>query len=118
MLGCESPELSVLFVNSAKMKELNTRYRGIERSTDVLSFPLSEGGPASCNGPLGDVVICVPKARKQAVEYGVTFHDELLRLLVHGLLHLLGFDHERNAYQRRRMEKKEREILNALSTVA
>ncbi len=100
------------------MRDLNARYRGMVKSTDVLSFPLSEAGPAACRALLGDIVICVPKAESQSREYGVTLYDELLRLLVHGLLHLLGYDHERGAYRKRKMEKKERELLNALSTLA
>jgi rRNA maturation RNase YbeY len=100
------------------MRDLNSRYRGIDRSTDVLSFPLSEGSLTACDGLLGDIVICVPRTVSQSAEYGVAFYDELLRLLVHGLLHLLGYDHEKGAYQKRKMEIKERELLNALATVA
>jgi probable rRNA maturation factor len=100
------------------MSALNAHYRGMERPTDVLSFPMYEGDSSSAAGILGDIVICVPRALAQCGEYGVPFYDELLRLLVHGLLHLLGYDHERGAYQKRKMEKKERELLNALQAVA
>lgn len=107
------------------MKRLNARYRGVDKSTDVLSFPLSDdrlsmigekgsGAPF----PLGDIVICVPKAVLQAKEYGIPFHEETQRLLVHGLLHLAGYDHEVNAYQKRKMVKKERELLDALKAMA
>jgi probable rRNA maturation factor len=64
---------------------------------------------------LGDIVISVPKALKQAVEFESTFHQELLRLLIHGLLHLIGYDHEINAYQKKKMGNKEREVLNAIT---
>ncbi len=67
---------------------------------------------------LGDIVICIPQVIIQARDYDNTFYDELLRLLIHGLLHLLGYDHEKNTYQKRKMKKKERELLNALKTVA
>ncbi len=107
------------------MKRLNTRYRGIARATDVLSFPLSDRPlPVTrekCDDtplPLGDIVVCVPIALLQAEEYGVPFHEEMQRLLVHGLLHLVGYDHELNSYQKRKMVKKERELLDALKTVA
>jgi probable rRNA maturation factor len=100
------------------MRELNARYRGIEKATDVLSFPLSDNVSPKDSGPLGDIVICVPRTQSQAREYGVRFYSELLRLLIHGLLHLLGYDHEIGAYQKRKMEKKERELLNALQAVA
>jgi probable rRNA maturation factor len=121
LLGLSHAELSVVFVSSERMRRLNVRYRGIDRSTDVLSFPLSD--PFAQTGrndrgnnpsPLGDIVICVPKAILQAEEYGVTFREETQRLLVHGLLHLAGYDHEINAYQKRKMEKKEKELLDAL----
>lgn len=117
MLGLQQTELSVLFVNDRKMRELNALYRGVDRTTDVLSFPMADGPAFGDSGPLGDIVISVPTAARQALEYGVTFREELLRLLVHGLLHLAGYDHEISAYQKRKMEKKEREILNAVQAV-
>jgi probable rRNA maturation factor len=67
---------------------------------------------------LGDIVISVPRALQQAEEYGVPFYDELLRLLVHGLLHLIGYDHEINAYQKKKMGEKERELFDAIKKVA
>lgn len=99
------------------MALLNGRYRGIAGPTDVLSFPMLDsvdGAPPV----LGDIVVCIPKVLSQSKEYGLTFYDELLRLLLHGLLHLLGYDHETGSYQRRRMEKKERELMHAVKTVA
>jgi probable rRNA maturation factor len=125
LLDLSHTELSAVFVNSERMRRLNAQYRGIDRATDVLSFPLSDdlairqklplaGGPL----PLGDIVICVPKALAQARDYGVTFREELLRLLIHGLLHLLEYDHEISAYQKRRMQAKEKELFDALQTMA
>ena len=116
-LQLQSSELSVLFVNSRRMKLINTLYRGIKKDTDVLSFPLMD--KQLQHGPLilGDIVISVPKALAQAEEFKVSFYDELLRLLVHGLLHLTGYDHEINAYQKKKMEKKERELFNAIKTM-
>jgi len=107
------------------MKRLNAYYRGVDKATDVLSFPLSDGPlpvidekQGNTSFPLGDIVICVPTARLQAKEYGIPLHEETQRLLVHGLLHLAGYDHELNAYQKKKMVKKEREILDALKTMA
>ena len=122
-LQLQSCELSVLFVSSRRMKLLNTHYRGIKKDTDVLSFPLMDIQQQQMpiiNGPyvLGDIVISVPKAMSQAKEFKVGFYDELLRLLVHGLLHLTGYDHEINAYQKKKMEKKEMELFNAVKTMA
>jgi probable rRNA maturation factor len=116
-LNLDRAELSVLFVNSRRMKLLNTRYRGIPADTDVLSFPLMDEGLRHNECALGDIVISVPRARKQAEEFKSTFHEELIRLLVHGLLHLIGYDHEINPYQKKKMEKKERELLDALQRV-
>ena len=99
------------------MRRLNARYRGIDRPTDVLSFPMLEEGTTGDPAVLGDIVICVPQAATQAEEYGVRLYDELLRLLVHGLLHLLGHDHDKNAAQRKRMERRERELLNAIKAL-
>ncbi len=114
-----------MFVNSERMKRLNARYRGVDKATDVLSFPLLDGQlpaiskkPDSAPLPLGDIVICVPTALLQAKESGIPFHEETRRLLVHGLLHLAGYDHELNSYQKRKMVRKEREILDALKTMA
>lgn len=107
------------------MRRLNARYRGIDRSTDVLSFPMSDERPRMIEWgrykgplPLGDIVICVPKALVQAEQYCISFREETQRLLVHGLLHLVGYDHEISAYQKIKMEKKERELLNAVKTMA
>ncbi len=107
------------------MRLLNCRYRGVDKATDVLSFPLSEkvttrNRDKRCDAPLplGDIVICVPKAILQSKEYGVSFNRETQRLLVHGLLHLLGYDHEAGSYQKKKMEKQERRLMDALETMA
>ncbi len=125
LLDLSHAELSVAFVGNDRMRRLNARYRGIDRATDVLSFPLSDGAPPAgqtssfpCPLPLGDIIICVPTASAQAREYGATFREELLRLLVHGLLHLAGYDHEINAYRKKKMREKEKELLEALQTMA
>ncbi len=129
LLGQEEAELSVLFVGSAKMKQLNTLYRGIPKETDVLSFPLQEGWSARPRTSritihdsqplvLGDIVISVPKTIRQSLEYQTSFQDELRRLLIHGLLHLFGYDHEKSRYGKLQMEKKEKEILHAVAGLA
>lgn len=120
-LGLGECELSILFAGSAKVKSLNTAYRGIPKETDVLSFPMdSPSRSATAAGHpviLGDIIISIPKAAAQAREHGVTFQEELRRLLIHGLLHLAGYDHELNRYQKARMLKKEKELLGAVQTV-
>jgi probable rRNA maturation factor len=109
-------ELSLLFVGDRKMRELNRDYRGIKKTTDVLSFeasiPFIRGSAAHI---LGDIVISVPKAESQAEEYGTGFYQEINRLLIHGTLHLLGYDHEQSSYEAGKMREKEQEILSALT---
>lgn len=117
-LHLQSSELSVLFVNSRRMKLLNTQYRGICKDTDVLSFPLLNKGIHHGPVMLGDIVVSVPKALQQAKEFKVTFYEELLRLLIHGLLHLTGYDHEINAYQKKKMKNKEKELFDAITKMA
>jgi len=108
-------ELSILFVGDRKMLQLNSAYRGIRKSTDVLSF---ESQIPVFPGPdhiIGDVVINVYRAESQAEASGTGFYDEVYRLLVHGTLHLLGYDHEDTKYRARKMTKKEEELMNAIT---
>ena len=114
LLGLQTSELSIMFVGNRLMTRLNSLYRGFNRTTDVLSFPLDNGRASGPTNLLGDIVVCIPKAVSQSKEYDVPFYDELLRLLIHGLLHLIGYDHEKNASQKAKMEKKERDLLNAV----
>ncbi len=93
--GKANAEVSVVYVDDAEMRNLNRNYRGINKSTDVLAFPMNEGRFASINPDLlGDIVISVPKARDQAATQDHSIDRELTTLLIHGLLHLLGYDHE------------------------
>ncbi len=91
-------ELSILLADDATVRELNRRYRDTDAATDVLSFAQMEGEvfarPEESPPHLGDVVISVETARRQGDEHGVALQDELSHLLVHGILHLLGHDHE------------------------
>ena len=103
------------------MKILNMTYRGVDEATDVLSFPQIEKltqHPAlsTQHFVLGDIVINVHRAKRQAAKQGLTFHDELRRLLIHGLLHLIGYDHEKSRYHRKKMESRERQLLDALES--
>ena len=96
-------ELSLVVVSDRKMRALNRRYRGVDRPTDVLSFSLREGAGPPPDGLLGDVVISLETARRQAAVRGE-------RLLIHGLLHLLGYDHERSAADADRMARRARTL--------
>ncbi len=97
--GVAAPaELSILLADDPTVHELNRTYRRTDAPTDVLSFAQGEGDgfaqPEGAARHLGDVVISVDTARRQAAEYKLTLQDEVSHLLVHGILHLLGYDHE------------------------
>ena len=107
-------ELSVVLINERAMRVLNAQYRGKAWPTDVLSFPQ----PSPRDGAehlIGDVVISLQTATRQAKERTSTLHGEIVRLLVHGVLHLLGYDHERSPQEARRMGAKERMIIQRLT---
>lgn len=90
----KSSELSIVLTNDEQMHELNKLYRDKDRPTDVLAFAMSEGEFSELSiGLLGDVIISVPTAARQARERGAALMDEVTMLLAHGLLHLLGWDH-------------------------
>jgi rRNA maturation RNase YbeY len=108
-------EISLLLVGDRSMRELNRRYRGKDRTTDVLSFPMREGkGSLEVSRMLGDIVISVPEAERQAHADGEPLPRAIDRLLVHGFLHLLGYDHERGGAEARRMEARERRLREKL----
>jgi probable rRNA maturation factor len=113
-LGVEETELSICLTGDAEISELNERWRGRKGPTDVLSFALSEGAHAEFRGDLlGDVVIGLGVAARQAGERCATLDDEVARLLIHGVLHLLGHDHQEPA-ETRRMRAEERRLWSLL----
>ena len=115
-VGESKATLSIEFIGDRRMRRLNAQYRGRDMTTDVLAFAMREGpGPRSVL--LGDVVISVPRAAKQAAEHGHPVERELAVLLIHGVLHLLGYDHERSAAEARRMRRKERALLLAVTPI-
>ena len=111
-------ELSLLLVSDGEMRRLNRRWRGRDRPTDVLAFAQAEGPGGAPDGMLGDVVISVDTARRQAAERGETLGREAERLLVHGVLHLLGYDHERSTAEARRMQRRERALARVFGVTA
>jgi probable rRNA maturation factor len=108
-------ELSLVLVSDAVMRRLNRSWRGRDRPTDVLSFAQAEGPGGAPPGLLGDVVISLDTARRQAAERAASLGSELDRLLVHGVLHLLGYDHERSPAEARRMRRRERDLARRLA---
>ncbi|WP_227767504.1 rRNA maturation RNase YbeY [Zhaonella formicivorans] len=110
-------EVSLLLVDDAYIHQLNREYRGIDRPTDVLSFALREETgeephylPVPEDNLLGDIIISLETAARQAIEYGHSLDREMAYLAVHGCLHLLGYDHETEE-EKRRMREKEEKIL-------
>jgi probable rRNA maturation factor len=114
--GESSSELSVELVGDRRMRRLNRLYRNKDRATDVLAFPMRE---ATNPHPslLGDVVISMRMAARQAKEAGHSVDEELAMLLIHGVLHLCGYDHERGEREARRMARRERAILQAVKPI-
>lgn len=129
----EGEELSLVLVADQRMRALNRRYRKKDRTTDVLAFPLQrvpltlqgrgkkigDGKRKRCQTPfppalLGDVVISMETAKRQAASRGHSLRDELTRLLIHGVLHLMGYDHERSERDATIMARKERAVLRAI----
>ena len=113
-------EVSVSFTDNAGIHELNKKFRGIDRPTDVLSFPLfdyegSEEPPVDeLMGMLGDIVISLEQAKIQAEEYGHSFEREVAFLTVHSMLHLLGYDHETGEEDEADMRRRQSEIMEIM----
>ncbi len=118
-VGETSAELGVLLVGDQRMRSFNRRYRGKDRATDVLAFAMRESLTPHPSpvvpAMLGDVVIAVPTAARQAKQGRRSLDEELTALLVHGILHLCGYDHERGEKEARRMHRRERMILRSLA---
>ena len=115
----ENAEVSVTFVDNKEIRELNNQYRNIDKSTDVLSFPLGENGIYDYNNEtesymLGDIVISIETAFKQANVYGHSLEREIGFLTVHSMLHLLGYDHETSKLDALKMREKEEAVLEKL----
>ena len=108
-------EVSVTFTDNEKIRELNAQYRSIDRATDVLSFPLfDEDFEDEEELALGDVVLSLEKAEEQAKEYGHSFEREVAFLVVHSVLHLLGYDHETSKEDEKEMFFRQEEIMKLL----
>jgi len=112
-LGESQAELSLEIVGNHRIQRLNRTYRHHDHPTDVLSFPIREV-PGPHTMLLGDVVISLPMALKQAKHADHSPDEELVTLLIHGILHLLGYDHEHNERDARRMRRKETALLRQL----
>lgn len=116
-------ELSIAFIGPKKIRELNKQYRKINEATDILSFSeadsakKSRGKSVPENGFLGEMVICLKQVRENAKSDGKSLKEELTWVVIHGVLHLLGYDHEKNEAEAALMRKKEKFYLSKLTLV-
>jgi len=101
----EKKDLSIAFVGQGRIRELNKRYRGKNKVTDILAFPGGETG-------LGEIVICLREVKKNAKKFDSIFQKELIKVLIHGVLHLLGYDHEKSEQKAEKMREKEEYYLS------
>jgi probable rRNA maturation factor len=111
--GLDNVEFDIIFVDNNRIKELNRDYRNIDRPTDVITFALEDYQKIIYDKirVLGDIYISTEKAKEQSIEYGHSYLRELSFLMIHGLLHLLGYDHM-NEEDEKIMFRKQEEILN------
>ena len=114
-------EVSITVTDDQRIHDLNRQYRGIDRPTDVLSFAFNESDEPEIIfddedhiDTLGDIIVSIDRARAQAVEYGHSFKREIIFLIVHGMLHLLGYDHMEEL-ERREMEAEQKFVMAELN---
>ena len=108
-------ELSLLLTDDEEIQTLNKTYRDLDKATDVLSFPQDEDAVNETGDTLlGDVVISVETAARQAEEHHLSFNEELILLAIHGILHLLGYDHERSPQDARIMQDQTQAVFETL----
>jgi probable rRNA maturation factor len=116
VLGYQDNELSISITGDSAIRRINREYLGKDRPTNVISFSMQEGDFGEVNPHiLGDVIISADTAQREADEAGITFDSRLVFLLLHGILHLAGYDHERSGEQEaRKMEETEQKIFEML----
>ncbi|MFH1625209.1 MAG: rRNA maturation RNase YbeY [Pseudomonadota bacterium] len=116
-LECPDREISILLVDDSQIERMNKRYLGRIGPTNVISFPMAEGDFGGINPHiLGDVVISLETAKREAEESGTSLNEIIDFLLIHGILHLLGYNHETSDVEARVMEAKEEEIFDEITS--
>ena len=115
--GCPDAQLSILIVGDEEIRQINRDYLGRDKPTNVISFAMQEGeGQGIQPDLLGDVVISAETTARDAADAGLSFESELYFLLLHGILHLLGYDHERGTHEdARQMEEREKQLFSLIS---
>ncbi len=115
-LGFDDGELSIVLTDDDEIAKLNSQYLGRTGPTNVIAFPMQEGEFSSITpGLLGDVVISTDTAEKEAENGGVGIEERFSELLIHGILHLFGYDHEQGGEEEIIMEEKTKELLNKIN---
>ena len=116
-LGFKDQELSIVIMDDPGIQELNANYRGMDKPTNVLSFSMQEGEFGDISpGLLGDVIISADTAKREADDAGITLEERMSQLLIHGILHLSGMDHELGEDAAEAMEAKSLEILRQIES--
>ena len=118
VLDIKNANFCCIFIDDEKMHEMNRDYRGIDRTTDVLSFALEDEGKFEDFRELGDIFVSMPKMKEQAKEYGHSEKRELSFLVCHGLLHLLGYDHTRSEEEEKIQFGLQDKILSELDIIS
>jgi len=125
-LAYEDHELSIVLTDNEGIRELNRTYRNVDRPTNVLAFPMLEAGPEDipCSGAkmdvvqvpplLGDIVISMETAAQEASATAITLEERFSQLMIHGILHLVGYDHEQGEDKAQSMEKKSLELIRLI----
>ena len=114
-MGCDAHEISVVITNNEQIQQLNFKYREIDKPTNVLAFPMQEGQFGNITpGLLGDIVISCETAQKEAKKANISLAERISQLLIHGILHLIGFDHEASESDAEKMEEKSLELLRQI----
>ena len=115
-LDCRNKEVSILLTEDKYIRRLNQEFRSIDQSTDVLSFPQNADEDPCIPEEviLGDIAVSLDIAKAQAKEHGLDFKEEIILLLIHGILHLLGYDHEISEQEEKQMRNKTRELFKLI----
>jgi rRNA maturation RNase YbeY len=111
-LGFQNKDLSVLFIDNKKITILNKKFFGKNNPTNVISFSYMDGLPGEV---LGDIIISVERAEEEARASGTYFYERLFALLVHGLAHIMGYDHEKNEGESRKMRYREKKLMDFIA---
>ena len=114
-MGCPDGELSLLILDNPQITELNQKYLNRKGPANVIAFPMREGGYSEIAPQLlGDVVISVEKAADEGKSFGISMEERFLQLMVHGILHLFGYDHEKSDKEELIMEKKSEDLMQII----